>query len=540
MTSFNLWDQPWIPVQTLGGASTKASLSEALARAHELRGVLDPSPLVSVAMHRLLLALVYRLHPLDGFEEWRALWRAGQFDPVPAGQYGQRMAERFDLVHRERPFYQVPALPEEKDHPVADLLLEAAHGNNPTLFDHGLVEGSLDLAPDRAACYLVALQLFAIGGGVSRPFHRMDAPLTKGVVVEPTGATLFETLMLNAIPLEHWERLAPPSRADAPFWEVDAPPEPVKEGSAVRGPLHYLTWQSRRVQLLFDPGRGVVTGCRIAQRYCLPKDGHRLDPGKPYTRDDKLGWVPYRLRKDRAAWRLTHVLLQVAQDTRSRPEVVSWLAALRGHERSGEIRLPSTVGLTVSGLSTDPQLAAKIDLWRREELSLPLAILEDEDRVAAIERMMALAARIEAHLRRTAEALLWALGERQQQTAAVGYLWAGRANVPPFAALGARSLGVVLRYWAAAEAPFRAALCALAQDAPDVVWTGWVAALRENATKAVLAAVEALRAGGAAWGPLSVIEDAFARRLAWLVAHADGEGDEDGGKPDGDGPGVEN
>lgn len=527
MISFSLWEERWIPVQMTDGAVQKLGLLGVLTGAHRIRGIADPSPLVTVGLHRLLLALIYRTHPLDGFREWCSIWQSGRFHGRAIEDYGERMDGRFDLVHPTRPFYQVPSLPEEKEHPVAGLLLEAAHGNNPTLFDHGLVEGARDLPLDRAACYLVALQLFAIGGGVSKPFNRMDAPLTKGIVVEVTGATLFETLMLNAIPMDRWEPLAPPTPADAPFWEVEVPPLPVKGGTPVSGPLQYLTWQSRRVQMLVDLNRSVVTGCKIAQRYCLPKNGVKLDLGKAYRRDEDDGWVPYRLQKDRAAWRLTHVLLQPTLDGTARPEVVSWLSAVRRHERWGDLRLPSSVSLAVSGLTTDPMRAAKIDLWRREEMGLPLAILEEPERLRHVERMLTVASRVESHLIRTGEALVWSMAERGHQADALQYLRTGkRRTMPPTVPSTASSLGLALRYWSVIEAPFREALWGLATQEPDAVWAEWLAELRHTALAAVESTVAALRAGGTAWEPLSRVQDAFTRRLGWYLKNGMA-GDED-------------
>src|SRR5690606_33682957 len=154
MSSFSLWTEPWIPVQRLDGRSERVSLPEAVAEAHTILGIADPSPLITVALHRLLLALVYRTHPLAGLADWQSLWQAGCFNAAAVFAYGERWADRFDLLHPSRPFYQVPFMADEKVHPVAALALEAASGNNPALFDHGRVEGATELPLDRAACYL--------------------------------------------------------------------------------------------------------------------------------------------------------------------------------------------------------------------------------------------------------------------------------------------------------------------------------------------------------------------------------------------------
>lgn len=534
MSGFSLWTEPWIPVQELGGGRRKVNLPEALSQAHTLLGISDPSPLITVALHRLLLALVLRTHRLRDTADWERLWNTGRFDAAAVAAYGEGREGQFDLLHPTRPFYQVPFMAGEKVHPVAALALEAASGNNPALFDHGLVEGDAVLPLDRAACYLLAHQAFAVGGGVSKPFNRMDAPLTKGIVVEVLGRNLFETLALNVMTRQYWNRLTPEIGEDLPFWEEEDPPEPVKEGTVVRGPLHYLTWQSRQVHLVVDPDRGVVTGCQIAQRYCLPKDGSPVDPGKCYyASEDKkeAGWLPRRLQKDRAAWRLTHVLLQSTTDGKDRLMVLSWLAALRRREHDlGTIELPRAVSLAVSGLTTDPKLAAKIELWRREEIGLPLAILDDPALVRRVGILMEDAGWVESLLRRATEALVWALAERNHLREAVAYLHTGQTGqvkMPPTVAPVARGEGVTLRYWAAMEGPFRTALFQLPERESADVRSEWHERLRRNARTAFDATLAAQRGTGAPWEVLSVIQDGFSRRIARIPTNREGESHDD-------------
>jgi len=534
VSGFSLWTEAWIPVEDLDGRLRKVSLPEALSQAHLLRGISDPSPLITVALHRLLLAVVLRTHRLANSADWERLWNAGRFDSEAIAAYGRGREEQFDLLHPTRPFYQVPFMPGEKVHPVAALALEAASGNNPALFDHGLVEGDTVLPLDRAACYLLAHQAFAVRGGVSKPFNRMDAPLTKGFIVEIVGRNLFETLALNVMTRQYWDQVTPVIDDDRPFWEEHNPPEPVKEGTVVRGPLHYLTWQSRQIHLIVDQERRVVTGCQIAQRYCLPKDGRRVDPGKCYVKaEDKReeGWQPRRLQKDRAAWRLTHVLLQSALGDKDSTLVLTWLAALRQREKQlGTIQLPRTVSLAVSGLTTDPKRAAKIELWRREEIHLPLTILDDPDLVKRVWTLMEDAAWVESLLRRSTEALFWALAERHQLRVAVNYLHLGRrakVQVPAEAANVARGDGVLLRYWAAMEAPFRKALFELPEKSFDQVRSEWHERLRQNARAAFAVTLNAQRAAGAPWEILSVIHDGFGRRIARIPADREEETDDD-------------
>jgi CRISPR system Cascade subunit CasA len=504
------------------GPPQALSLRDALVHAHEVREVYDPSPLVTVAVGRLLQAVLYRVFRPETEADWARLWRAGRFDEGRLDGYGGVWADRFDLLHPTHPFDQVPRIDEEKVHPVTALIMEAASGNNPTLFDHGLAEGGNGLPLSRAACHLVTHQLFALGGGVSKPFNRMDGPLTKGLVVEAKSAeNLFETLLLNLVPLRLWHPLVPQTNEDRPFWEVDDPPEPVREGTLILGPLHYLTWQSRQIHLVVDSDSGLVTGCQIRQRYCLPKDGAQIDPGKAYRKSKDEGWLPFKLDKERAAWRSTHALLQQTEEDQARPYLMDWLATARATERT----VPRVVLLTVSGLTTDPMKAAKIELWRREQLPLPLAFLERPELVRDLEHLLTGARWAEILLKRTATALVWAIGERKHLDDAVGYIFtekvAGGGKVPPnFAAL-AGSLGLATRFWPALEAPFRQAM----RDLPDVaefgpVAEGWQKAVEQAASQAFAAVRDGLLYSEAPFEVLTRIDHAFHVRLSGIFTAA--------------------
>ncbi len=422
MISYSLWVEPWIPVLDLAGNPSTLSLSKTLVDAHTLREVFDPSPLITVAIHRLLQAVLYRVFSPYNKDDWVRLWRAGRFDSGSLDGYGAKWKDRFDLLHPAHPFYQVSRMSDAKDHPVSKLVLEAASGNNPTLFDHGRVEGMEAMPIGRAACHLVAHQLFAIGGGVSKPFNLMDAPLAKGLVTEARGRTVFETLLLNLMPLEYWRSFMPYSERDRPFWEIESPPAPIKEGSPPLGPIHYLTWQSRQICLIVDESKGMVTGCQIRQRYCLPEDGHRIDPGMVYKKE-KRGWVPFEVKKQRAIWQSTHVLLQATDADSARPYLTGWLAAAEEIGKQYNLDVPAVIGIIVSGVA---KKKAKIELWRREYLPVPAPFLKKPELVGDLRDLLLKARQVESLLQRTAEALVWAIGNRRELSRALNYIWTGK------------------------------------------------------------------------------------------------------------------
>src|SRR5208337_2892458 len=107
----------------------------------------DPSPLVLIALHRLLLAILHRNFGPESLEVWKKLWQRGRWDEKPLSDYFNRWRHRFDLFDSERPFYQVARMEDANKHPVHLLALEASAGNNPTLFDHSFSTTSATFTP---------------------------------------------------------------------------------------------------------------------------------------------------------------------------------------------------------------------------------------------------------------------------------------------------------------------------------------------------------------------------------------------------------
>ncbi len=309
MPRFNLVDQPWIPcLLAKDGQLYELGLRDALARAQEIRELADPSPLVAVSLHRLLLAILHRLFGPETFDDWATLWQQRHWNAEHVDSYFEEWRHRFDLFDPERPFYQVPRMPDVGTLPPSVLAQEWAAGNNPTLFDHTTDVRPAPMTPAQAARYLVAQQAFAIGGGISRPFNLSNAPLATGLSVLAAGANLFETLALNL--LEHGTHTPQLGRAedDLPAWEQNRLPTPRREGTVPRGRVDYLTWQSRRFHLVADGDPPRVVGVQRLQN--LKLDSGTLDPFKPYRADERVGWAPRRLNPSRAVWRDSHALLQ--------------------------------------------------------------------------------------------------------------------------------------------------------------------------------------------------------------------------------------
>jgi CRISPR system Cascade subunit CasA len=385
-TTFNLVDEPWLPCLDLCGTRQAVSLREALARAHELREVFHDSPLVTASLYRLLLAVVHRALGPRGIDGWRALWEAGRLEAAAVNDYLDEWRHRFDLFDPNRPFYQVPSLPERLARPVQRLCHERTRGNNLTLHDHTLDAIPVTLEAGQAACYLVALQAFDMGQLQSRlPGEQPGAdaaPLVKGAVVVLRGPTLFRTLLLN------WDsREVPPGTAgpDVPAWERDKLP-----GAGSRYPAGWVdlfTWQSRRVLLLPEmrDGRPVVRSAVVMRGESFPqnflvKDHERMVAYHQVRKPRQAPWVPVGFQKDRVVWRdLTAWLVRGGQGLDRPPRTLEWVAELT---LSGALDIDFVPALDLIGMVSSQ---AKVLLWRRERLPVPPAYLSQPTLVETLQ-----------------------------------------------------------------------------------------------------------------------------------------------------------
>lgn len=474
--SFNLIKQPFIPCLMPDGTRRELGLAEVLLRAHEIRAIRDGSPLATIALIRLLLAVLHRVFGPRDLDQWGSVWQAGAFDEGPLGSYFDQWRDRFDLCHTEHPFYQVADL-EEGEGSVWRLAF--VQSNNATLFEHRNEADADPVSAAQAARMLVTYQAFAIGGGVSKPFNLSHAPLVKqgGYAATVTGDNLFETLWLNAVCVN--DRQPMPSTAeDRPAWERNGFGEPERGGRLPTGYLDYLTWQSRRIRMLSEPGHDLrFSRACVLQGHALSDGFGPHEPMFAYFKTKQRGFVAHQLQPGRALWRDSHALLQHGTDQAMPPAVVRHVASAAQRRHVPRDRL---FVLTLYGLSSD---RAKLELWRHEELPLPSALLLDDDLVAAVGDMLSVAEGAAGALRQAVRRL--AELQLAPQTAR-------RPDKDEAARLSA-SYRVAERCWPRLEEPFRRAVVAL-QDDVDGVRCEWLKAVVRTARQSleeILASLDA-------------------------------------------------
>src|SRR5438876_12141437 len=104
--SFNLIDEPFLPCFRLDGLPVEYGMRDVLLKAQEIAELRDGSPLVTVALHRLLLAILHRCYagPKNSADRV-AIRTTGRFDADRIARYFEK-SDRFDLFHEKYPFYQ--------------------------------------------------------------------------------------------------------------------------------------------------------------------------------------------------------------------------------------------------------------------------------------------------------------------------------------------------------------------------------------------------------------------------------------------------
>ena len=490
--SFSLIDRPWIPCMQPDGSLEELNLPDVLVRAHDLSAVHDPSPLVTISLYRLLLAILHRNFGPGSPSAWRAIWDAAQFDSAALEAYFDRWHSRFDLFDEQRPFYQDSSLLDSMRASTAKLSHEAASGNNGTLFDHTFDDLTQAIPPAAAARKLIAQQNFALGGiqsgrGATGKSFAAAAPLTAGAVHLMRGENLFATLMLNLVRYSPEDDLpfAVSQDGDAPAWEQEL--GALWQDRIPRGYLDYLTWQSRRVKLHLCPVSGLVGGVALTQGNKFPHGCCLRDPQMAHSRNvsAKQGspWPPLRFRGDRAMWRDSTSLLVTMDGLSARPAVCEWVAEVtRGKSSRRRLALDS-FGLCSS--------QAKVFFWRHETLPVSCRYLEDDYLADVLQRCLRAAERVAAAL----GSALWALARHaalptkpsdeitKNDTDAISK----QANTYPAHAV----------YWASLEVPFKELLQRLSAASAEGTAEGeleeWIGLAQGKAADALDRTLRGLR-----------------------------------------------
>ncbi len=479
--SYNLVHEPWIPCVRPDGVVEHKGILDTLANAAEFKEIRDPSPLVTAALHRMLLAVLHRVFGPASPRHWSEIWTGGHghFDRQKLLGYLEKdsLHSRFDLFDKKHPFYQTGSLPlgpvEPKTgrpkfvKPVWQMAHELAYSDSMNLFAHYKPDHWETRPCAEVARWLVAFQCFALGGLITTEEGRKEqdgsadaGQLVKSAVVLAKGDTVFQTLTLNLVHYSADDEapFAFKVNRDRPAWERDE--ETTTADRRYDGYLDLLTWQSRRVKLVPEVD---LTGALRGASGVVAMKGHQLPDqywrkeyetmvGFVKAKDAKANqdpWPPLGFRSGKELWRDCHVLVQSVEDgSATGPRILSWVDDCR---QRGDIQTKAVM-LEAAGMCSD---RAKIFFWRHESLPLPLAYLNDAYLVAALKNVLAVAEACGTDALRQA---VWA--------AAMNRMTASSGTNPDRARVSnlLESFAPERYYWSQLELPFRELLIKLPGD----------------------------------------------------------------------------
>lgn len=386
MRKFNLVDEEWIPVRFLNGDRCELGISDTLLRSREIAAIEDPSPLVVAALHRFLLAVLYRAleGPTDPAQA-KELFRQGLPD-VKIAAYLEKWRDRFWLFDADYPFWQVPTFKPNKWRSWTALAVELNADTAKVLFDHANEANPGNITFSAAARWLLATQTFAVSTGKSEISHTGTAPSAGSIMALPIGTSLHDTLLFSLVP-ENKVVLD----GDLPIWE--SPPDSLtylktkirvsgKDGKEkdrtiermASGIVDLYTWRTRSVIIRNPEEEGIsevgfASGVGYLESVQDPMVGYVIKEVKDEQTKEKVKKKFSLQFEEKGFWRDFDSLLP--DGDMLAPKTIDHAATLSKRERS---RTP--VGVIVFGQKYYPP-RPNVAFWRAEYFVLPGAISGD-------------------------------------------------------------------------------------------------------------------------------------------------------------------
>jgi CRISPR system Cascade subunit CasA len=334
---------------------------DTLLRSREIAAIEDPSPLVVAALHRFLLAVLYRaLEGPTDIEQAKALFKEGLPDERITA-YLEKWRDRFWLFDEKYPFGQNPNVPKNEIEPWTKLTVEYNATSNKVLFDHTDTKTPGTREPKECARWLLSTMTFSISGG--RGYYPSPSP--NAMMCIPLGRNLHETLCYSLVPYSNRDVM----NGDSALWERE--PKMLPLGIPKRVAVGYAdlyTWQSRMIRLEELPSGG-VTIMRFVAGQGFENPSNNPDPMQPYKTDKTKGKLPVRFREDRGTWRDFDSLLPDNSDLA--PLTVQNALRLAGNKSGYKLE-----SVLVLGLRYEPP-SANLDFWRMERFALPESLAAD-------------------------------------------------------------------------------------------------------------------------------------------------------------------
>lgn len=412
--SFNLWNEPWIGVETHIGELEQVGFEELFLKATEYRTFFDTSPLVQTAVHRCATAILQDIiHPTKK-ADLSQLWADSRFPTDRITQFGDEYAHRFDLFSETAPFLQSADIPlhptkKGKGKSVGYLFQEENAGTAVTHYHHSY---DTDHRFCAACCArgLLTIPAFASSGGAGiKPSINGVPP----IYVLPGGETLFHSLAAS-LTIPAFQPPVADAENDTPWWRR----EPIVHKKQVVhqvGYLHSLTFPARRVRLHPEPMHQPCTRCGSQANWAVSEMvfemGEERPPNAAFWQDP---FAAYKIRKDgeepipirpiegKMLWREYEALFlptsQRDEDKAGfiRPSIIKQLEVIND-------KLPydktTSYPFQVIGLRTD--MKAKTFEWENNGFQVPPEVLVDVDIALKIREALTFATDLDAIIKKT-------------------------------------------------------------------------------------------------------------------------------------------
>lgn len=485
--TFNLWHDPWIIIEDNEGLLAEVGLEEALLTAHEYHGLYDPSPLVVVGIHRLLVAILQDIVAPQSTRDLEVVWRAGRFSATGVRAFGSKYTPRFNLFSETEPFLQtadLPLIPKRKPKPktVAYLRQEQPARTAVAHYNHAFDEEETYCAKCAAKGLLTVPPFASSGGAGIKPSINGVPP----IYVLPGGETYFHSLAASLVSPKFQPEVADREN-DMPWWRRE-PIVPRKHVVHRVGYLHSLTFPARRVRLHPTAMDHPCSICGETTHWGVhtmiyrmgesrPKDAAWWrDPFAAYRRPggrSKKDPTPIRPVEGRATWREFAALFlpdrPESEDSRYiRPAVLDQVEALDDDTLPYDDDEP--IPFRVIGLRTDMKM--KIFEWQEDGFTVPPAILSDSLVADVIEQGIDFASAADRIVKRTF----------------YGYFGGDKARGKRHEPVKKR---MIHEFWQGLAQPFRRLVLRLGRVPDrDVVLDGWIDIVQRQALECFTEAAE--------------------------------------------------
>ncbi len=503
MSRYNLIDEKWIPVRYLSGEYDELGILATLTNVENIAVIEAPSPLVTVALHRFLLAVLYRAleGPCD-IDEAKKYFKEG-LPEDKIQKYLEKWKDRFCLFDDKYPFMQIPEFTPKNWRSWTVLAAEHNADNAKVLFDHITLSMSGSISFAAAVRWLLAAQTFAVSTGKSEIAHTGTSPSASALMVIPIGKTLLDTLCFCLVP-QNKDVL----KNDLPIWE--RPPETVgnlKPGikRKIFGIADMYSWRGRSVRFN-DNNTNEISEVAFASGV-NDDESDIIDPMLAYAIVDVKNNETKATEKrkvivhlhEKGVWRDFDSLLP--DNTQLAPKVIDNMVALTRYimERIAD-------SIMVLGQKYNPP-RPNIVFWRKESFILPKVAIGDRYIRGDIHSYLAKAENTNKSLYSACETYAQSLlsrGERKPE----------KKDITNFI----DQMNVLPCYWSMLERKFHEILRDYALDIdPDDIHRDWFVAVRNALSDSWQLHQDSI-AGSDAWAIRAMVkaDDIIAKEIAKL------------------------